>query len=226
MFSGNVTVALAPGPSDTRWSPELLRRVVAGGRVADVHLRHVSARDRPGIGDLRGHRGLSVGVDAPTDRLENANWVYDRPIPEGEQRGDVLGPVPAVADIHALAVHHSGRGPGHCAGVCAGTWLRLTGKATGSLPEGSTVPKISAAVRRAGLTPAVPVLDHPGHVAEPRHDDRTAAVDDHDRVRVGRGHVRDHRLVRSRQVERRQVALLALGEVDVDDRVGGRLARP
>ena len=36
--------------------------------------------------------------------------------------------------------------PGHCAAVCAGTWLRLTGNVTGSLPDGSTVPKISAAI--------------------------------------------------------------------------------
>src|ERR1700734_2839785 len=36
--------------------------------------------------------------------------------------------------------------PGHCAVVCAGTWLRLLGKVSGSLPDGSTVPKISAAI--------------------------------------------------------------------------------
>src|ERR1700722_10452158 len=36
--------------------------------------------------------------------------------------------------------------PGHCACVCAGTWLRLDGKVTGSLPDGSALPKISAAV--------------------------------------------------------------------------------
>ena len=36
--------------------------------------------------------------------------------------------------------------PGHCAVVCAGTWLRLAGKVTGSLPDGLAVPKISAAV--------------------------------------------------------------------------------
>src|SRR5579863_5445347 len=36
--------------------------------------------------------------------------------------------------------------PGHCAWVWAGTWLRLDGNVTGSLPEGLTVPKISAAV--------------------------------------------------------------------------------
>src|ERR1700751_3709225 len=36
--------------------------------------------------------------------------------------------------------------PGHCAVVCAGTWLRLAGKVTGSLPDGLTVPKISAAM--------------------------------------------------------------------------------
>ena len=35
--------------------------------------------------------------------------------------------------------------PGHCAVVCAGTWLRLAGKVTGSLPDGFAVPKISAA---------------------------------------------------------------------------------
>jgi len=29
--------------------------------------------------------------------------------------------------------------------VCAGTWLRLAGNVTGSLPDGSTWPKISAA---------------------------------------------------------------------------------
>ena len=36
--------------------------------------------------------------------------------------------------------------PGHCAVVCAGTWLRLAGKVTGSLPDGLTVPKIKAAI--------------------------------------------------------------------------------
>src|SRR5580698_7741191 len=36
--------------------------------------------------------------------------------------------------------------PGHCAAVCAGTWLMLDGKVTGSLPDGSAVPKISAAI--------------------------------------------------------------------------------
>src|SRR5215475_7552885 len=36
--------------------------------------------------------------------------------------------------------------PGHCAVVWAGTWLRLLGKVTGSLPEGFAVPKISAAI--------------------------------------------------------------------------------
>ena len=87
MVSGKVTVALCPGvqghPLEAR---ELLRRVLAGGRVADVHLGHVRARDRPGVGDRRGHRRVAVGVERPDVEVGEGELRVRQPEPEREQR--------------------------------------------------------------------------------------------------------------------------------------------
>ena len=110
MVSGKVTVALCPGVErDPLEARELLRRVLAGGRVADVHLRHVRARHRPGVGDRRGHRGGAVGVERADVEVGERELRVGQPEPERERGRDVLRLVPAVADVHALAVDRPGR---------------------------------------------------------------------------------------------------------------------
>ena len=66
------------------------------------------------------------------------------------------------------------------------------GRSPADLPPGLTLPSTTFAVAGPPIWPGYHISRMDLTLAGPRHEDRVARVQDHDRVRVGRDHRRDH----------------------------------
>src|ERR1700689_4853418 len=80
MFSGNVTVALAPGLSVTRWKP---LSCSGGSSLAAGSPTYICATSAPATDPVLVMVAVTLALPselkAPTDRLEKENVVYDSP---------------------------------------------------------------------------------------------------------------------------------------------------
>ena len=84
MVSGKVTVALCPGLSVTRWKPASCS---GGSWLAAGSLTYICATSAPAFDPVLVTVAVTVArplaLNAPTLRLENENFVYDSPYPNG-----------------------------------------------------------------------------------------------------------------------------------------------